>query len=257
MIFKNLASKITRMRIATAIIFVLGSTQPVLAVSYDFLTVATTGTNSSEFTSLHGNGVIDVSDTFSAGGAAALENANTAIFPSQFLTLFPGTGQVQGHLFQENVNSTSTATFDLTGYNLSTSTVFGVWNMTDEASGLYTLQLVDASNNVTSPTSFNLIGNQDNETQVAGKHRLVLDTSTGKFNVGALINASGTHTDAVFFDNIPAGTKKIIVSGSLPNLTTGDGVGYYFAELVPEPSSLVVSVLAPLMLGIFARKRTR
>ncbi|MGL4513575.1 MAG: hypothetical protein ACRCT8_10830 [Lacipirellulaceae bacterium] len=227
------------------------------AATYRFLDVASTGASTSQFTSALGNGVINVSQVFSPGGAGASNNVNTAIFPSQFTTLFPGTGQVQGQVTQVNRNRTATVTFDLTGYNLSSSTVFGVWNMTNEVSTpVYRMQLLDAGDNLQPPTTFNLIGNQDNQTQVAGANRLELDTATGNFTIGPLINAGGTHSDAAFWDNIPVGTKQIIISGNVPNTGNGDGVGYYFAELVPEPAGAGLVVLGLAMCGALERGRS-
>jgi hypothetical protein len=226
------------------------------AVTYQFLNVASTGATTSQFTSANGNGVINVSQVFSAGGAGLQNNINTAIFPSQFTTLFPGTGLVQGHLAQTNRNATSVISFDLTGYNLSASTVFGMWNITNEvATPVYQLQLLDAGNAVQAPTTFNLIGNQDNQTQVAGAHTMALNTATGVLSLGALINPLGTHTDAAFWDNIPLGTKQINVSGNIPNTGNGDGVGYYFAEVVvPEPASLQIVAVAGAALGLLRRR---
>jgi hypothetical protein len=75
---------------------------------------------------------------------------------------------------------------------------------------------------------------------------------------GALLNAGGTHMDAAFFDNIPAGTKQIIVYGNLAPLNLiGDGVGYYFAEVVPEPSSFVLCGLGLAALALYAVRRRR
>src|SRR5687768_1652578 len=136
--------------IATALVW--GMTNSAMA-SYDFLTI--TGNNIggnaafSQFNSLNGNGVITVTHSYSAGSPAASDNINSAIFPSQFEALFPGTGQVQGHLSQMNDNSIATATFDLTGYNLSPETVFGIWNISDEGFGQphYRVELVDSLNN--------------------------------------------------------------------------------------------------------------
>lgn len=234
-----------------AVAFGLGATAQ--AASYDFLTVSGNGIGgnaaSSTFTSPNGNGFITVTHSFSPGGAGAADNINTLIYPSQFTTLFPGTGLVQGHLAQTVYNNTSVVTFDLTNYNLSASTVFGMWNTTDEVTApigpgggstpVYQVQLIDSSSNQVNPTTFNLIGNQDNQTQVAGRHQMVMNTSTGEITFGALLNPFGTHTDAAFWDNIPLGTKKIIVYGNLPPLNNiGDGVGYYFAETVPTPTAL-------------------
>jgi hypothetical protein len=254
-----------RRRLALAAVTAfLGAIGAAPAATYDFLTVASTGTFTSQFTSLNGNGVINVSQVFSPGGAGLQNNINTAIFPSQFTTLFPGTGLVQGHLTQTVYNNTSVVTFDLTGYALSSTTVFGMWNTTDEVTAgpggppVYQVQLLDAGNNLVSPTTFNLIGNQDNQTQVSGRHQMVLNTSTGEITPGALLNLSGTHTDAAFWDNIPVGTKQIIVYANLPPLNTlGDGVGYYFAEVIPEPSGFALSALGLLFLGRFARRRSR
>lgn len=238
-------------RIALAtVIAVLILPNVFLAASYDFLTVTTTGAQSSQFNSLNGNGVITVNDIWTSGSPTAQENGNSLIFPSQFQTLFPGSGQVQGHLYSTNINSSSTMTFDLTGYNLTSTTVFGIWNIIDQASNVYNIQLRDSGNNLVSPTTFNLIGNQDNETQVAGRTQLLLDTATGNLQIGAVINPSGTHTNAAFFDNIPIGTKQIIITANLGNFATGDGVGLYFAELRPVPESSSSIIL--LCLGLAA-----
>jgi hypothetical protein len=121
---------------------------------------------------------------------------------------------------------------------------------------VYNIQLLDSGNNLVDPTTFNLIGNQDNETQVAGRTQLVLNTSTGDLEIGALINPNGTHTNAAFFDNIPIGTKQIVITSNIGNLSTGDGVGFYFAELhpVPEPSSIILSCLGLVAVFLGSRK---
>lgn len=221
----------------------LGMAQTTLAVQYDFLPITATGALTSTFNSNNGNGFINVTDSFPGGGAGASNNNNAAIFPSQFTTLFPGTGQVQGHLAQTVYGFRSVVTFDLTNYNLSPTTVFGMWNTTDEVtapvggSPVYQVQLIDSNGNQVNPT-FNLIGNQDNQTQVAGRHRMLM-SSSGEITFGALLNPNGTHTDAAFWDSIPAGTRQIKVFADLPQLNSiGDGVGYYFAEAVPEPASM-------------------
>jgi hypothetical protein len=243
--------------VAILLALVGGMSSTALA-SYDFLTV--TGNNLggnaafSQFNSLNGNGVITVTHSYTAGSPVEFDNVNSAIFPSQFEALFPGTGQVQGHLSQMNDNSIATVTFDLTGYNLSLETVFGIWNITDEGFGQphYRVELIDSLNNPQPPTSLNLIGNQDNETQVAGRRRLDMDLATGNLTSTVLINPSGTHSDAAFWNNIPLGTQKIIVYGNLPNLATGDGVGYYFAEVhIPEPTGVVLSVAGLSGIAIF------
>ncbi|MGA2440882.1 MAG: PEP-CTERM sorting domain-containing protein [Tepidisphaeraceae bacterium] len=266
-ILNPIASVITgtsgrRLALATTIVF-FGSTSVSLAVNYDFLPIISTGPASSQFQSLNYNGVINVTDAFSSGGAGGFDNINTAIFPSSFPVLFPGSGQVQGHLAQTVYNHTSTVTFDLTGYTLSSSTVFGIWNITDEVTApvggpaVYNVQLIDANNNQVAPSTFTLfgLGNEDDVGQVAGRSRLLMNTATGDLSAGAVINPNGTHTDAAFWYNIPTTTKEIIVYGNLPPLNNiGDGVGYYFAEVeVPEPASL--SMLAAGALLMLRRRR--
>lgn len=130
-----------------------------------------------------------------------------------------------------NVNSTATVTFDLSNFNIMSETVFGIWNISDEGLGQphYRNELIDSNNMSHLPTTFNLNGNQDNETQVAGRRRLDLDTLTGILTTTSVINAGGVHSDAAFWNNIPVGTQKLFVYGNLPSLATGKGVGYYFA----------------------------
>ncbi len=220
------------------------------AVQYSFLPVNATGTYTSQFTSSYGNGVINVTDAFPNGGAGMDENNNPAIYPNNFTNLFPGTGLVQGHLAQTIYNYSSSVTFNMSTYNLSQSTVFGIWNITDEVSPgpggqpVYQLAMLDSNMNPLPLTSLNYLGNTDNLTQVAGKHQLDINYSTGELFPGAVINGgNGIHTDAIFWNNIPQGTKQIVVYANLPPLNTiGDGVGYYFAEVVPEPAS--ISLLA-------------
>jgi hypothetical protein len=199
------------------------------------------------------------------------DNDNSLIFPSQFTTLFPGTGQVQGHLAMTVYGDpndptpgggvyTSQVVFDLTGYKASLpDLVFGLWNTTDEvALPAYNIQLLDSNSKLVSPTTFNLIGNQDNQSQVAGRHQMQLNTLTGDITAPTLINAGGTHTDAMFFNKIPIGTQQIIVTANLPPLNNvGDGVGYYFAEIVPEPSGFALAALGLIALGWACRKRKR
>lgn len=245
----------------TTALALLGSIGTALPASYQFLTVAATGTYTSQFTSLNGNGVIDVSGSFPAGAAGADNNNNAAISPSQFTSLFPGTGTVQGHVLQTVYNQTSVLTIDLTGYTLSPTTVFGMWNTTDEViapiggPAVYQIQLLDAANNVVSPISFNLIGNANNLTQVAGRRQMVMNPLTGEITAGTVINAGGIHTDAAFWDNIPAGTQQIIITTNLPPLNLiGDGVGIYFAEVIPEPTSFALSALGLVFAGMLRRR---
>ncbi|HEX3357806.1 MAG TPA: PEP-CTERM sorting domain-containing protein [Tepidisphaeraceae bacterium] len=216
---------------------------------------------SATFTSNNGSGFITVSHQFQAGGVGVSDNADNLLFPSQFTTLFPGTGSVRGHLAQTVYGFKSIITFDLTNYAMKPTTAFGIWNTSDEvAQPDYKVQLLDASNNIVSPTTFNLIGDQDNTgaAGVAARHVLTMNTSTGDLSAGALLNPSGTHTDAAFWNNIPFGTKQIIVTSNLAQLNTiGDGVGYYFVEAVPEPSSIALMIAGLISLAIVSRRQAR
>ena len=173
----------TALAVAASALGAFGFVGAAPAAQYGFLPVTPTGTNTSKFTSSNGNGFINVSDTFPNGGAGAQNNNNAAIFPSQFTTLFPGTGQVQGHLAQTVYGHTSTVTFDLTNYNLSASTVFGMWNTTDEVtapaggSPVYRIQLIDSNNNQVNPTTFNGCRNEPREQCEMPAHPLLEDQS--------------------------------------------------------------------------------
>ncbi len=213
------------------------------------------------------NGVITVSHSFPNGGVGASDNDNNAIFPSQFTTMFPGTGLVQGHLAQTVYAHTSTVTFDMTGYNITPNTVFGIWNTTDEVTApaggppVYRVQLLDVNSQIQNPSTFSYMGNQDNQTQVQGAHSLVMSTINGDITFGGAINggvSTRTHTDAAFWRTIPQFTKQIIVTANLPPLNNiGDGVGYYFAELtaVPEPSTIALTSVG--LFSLLASRRRR
>ena len=156
-------------------------------------------------------------------------------------------------------NDQTQVIFDLTTYTGNLSTLaFGIWNTTDEITlPAYNVQLLTVTNTLAPPTTFNLIGNQDNTTQVPGRHMMQLNTATGDITAPTLLNNSGTHTDAMFFNNIPTGTKEIIVTGHLgPLNNVGDGVGYYFAEVVPEPTTVtLVGLSLAGLLTVIRRKR--
>jgi hypothetical protein len=250
--------------LAVTTVALLVSTNAASAI-YDFLPVAQTGTDTSQYTSNNFNGNIDVTDTFSSGGRGTQSNQNNLIFPSTFTNTFPGTGQVQGHLAITVYNHTSLVEFDLNNYNLSSSTVFGVWNMTNEVlagpggNPVYRLEVLDINFIPLPLTGINIFANQDNQTQVQGEQKLMLDLNTGEFYPGVPINGGingpDTHTDAIFMDSFPTGTKYIRVYGDLPALNPiGDGVGYYFAELVPEPGTAGVLLLAGVA-GLARRRR--
>ena len=256
-----------RLALAAVVVF-LGSPKTSLAL-YSFLTVTGNGIGgnaaTSQFTGT--NGVINVTHAFSPGGAGGADNNNALLTPSQFTTLFPGTGIVKGHLAQTVYGPpggvhTSDVTFDFAGYTLTPNTVFGIWNTTTELAQPFTYKVtvIDGSNNPQAPSTFNLIGNQDNTGfgQPAGKHQLVMNAA-GEILTGAQINAGGTHTNAAFWDNLilGTGTTKIVVHGNLTPLNTiGDGVGYYFAELViPEPTSVAILAIGVISVGMFSGRR--
>jgi hypothetical protein len=256
-----------RLGVATVTIFLISTSAALSATfpGYTFLPVTGIGTGNSAFSQFSGtNGVITVSHSFSSGGAGVDDNNNPLIFPSQF-TMFPGTGNVQGHLAQTVYNHTSVVTFDTTLYTITPDTAFGIWNTTDEVTApvggnpVYRVQVV-IGNVQGNPTTFNLMDNNDNTgaAGVLGRHAMVMTPINGEVTFGATINGgSGIHTDATFWNKIPTGTQKIIVYGDLPPLNTiGDGVGYYFAEkLVPEPGSLILSAVGMVSWCIFGRRR--
>jgi hypothetical protein len=254
----------------------LGWTSTSRAVQYNFLNVSGNGipgpgVNCSTFTSNLGNGVINVTHVFpSANGWGTLDNINTAIFPSAFPTLFPGTGNVQGHLAMTmygdpnnplTTRNTSQVIFDLTPYtgNLP-GLMFGIWNTTDQVNQpAYNIQLRDGNGNLVSPLTagISIFGNEDNAYQ-AGAHMEQLNLLTGDITCPTQINGgNGVHTDALFFDSIPTGYQQIIVTASLDPLNNiGDGVGYYFAEVVPEPTTVALVGLSLVgFLTVIRRKR--
>ncbi len=236
------------------------------AAPYDFLTV--TGNNVagngaySQFNSVNGNGYIGVTHAFSSpGGVGSFDNNNTAI-NSQFPNLFPGTGPVNGHLAMTVYGFQSCVTFHMQNYSISpTSTIFGLWNITDEVSWpsgpggpsrfVYRMELLDSINGVTNPTMILPFGsgNDQNSLDVQGRHNLDLNPSTGELSPGISIPGS-VHTNAAFFYNIPATTQEIRIYADLPTLNSiGDGVGYYFAEAhVPAPASAGLITIAAIRL---------
>jgi len=246
------------------------------AVQYDFLTVSgnwpqTGNAAATTFSSNNLNGVITVSHVFSSPAAVGYaDNDNALIFPSDFTSLFPGTGQVQGHLAMTvygdpnspggNIN-TSQVIFDLTAYTgYLPDLIFGIWNTTTEVgSPVYNVQLKDASNVIVSPSTVTVYGNADNtgSAGVLGYHQMLFTPSSGDISFSnAVLNNSGVHTDATFLHRLPLGTKEIIVTANLPPLNTiGDGVGYYLAEqVIPVPPAVWLFGSALGVMGWMRRK---
>jgi hypothetical protein len=246
------------------------------AAQYDFLSVSgnwpqTGNAAATTFSSNNLNGVVTVSHIFSSPAAVGYaDNDNALIFPSDFTSLFHGTGQVQGHLAMTvygdpnspggNIN-TSQVIFNLTAYtgNLP-DLMFGIWNTTTEVgSPVYNIQLRDASNVIVAPSTLTVYGNADNtgSGQVLGYHQMLFTPSSGDISFSnAILNASGVHTDAMFLNGIPLGTKEIIVTANLPPLNTiGDGVGYYLAEqVIPVPPAVWLFGSALGVMGWMRRK---
>lgn len=243
-----------RSRSFAAIFAILAASTAARAVTYDFIPVVPITVDLSQFNSAHGNGYIPAVHAFDSGGRGPQDNLN-AFATGGFTPLFPSASSVPGHLVQTNYGHSSTVTFDLTGYTGALNTLaFGIWNTSDEVVApvggppVYQISLVNSAGVTTAPTTFNLLGNVDNSAQL-GRHHLVMNPATGEITFGGPAVSGGVHTDAAFWDNIPAGTKKIIVTANLPALSSADGVGYYFAEVVPEPTSLAALGASTLMLG--------
>ena len=249
--------KRTRILLA-AMAMVLTSAGAARAVTYNFLPDTfvsnnnTTFTYKSQFNSLNGNGYINVTDQFtSLSGVGYGENNDALIYPSQYSIVFPGTGSVGGHLGMTVYSYTATFTFDTSNYTITPQTIFGMWNTTNEVSQpvggnpVYRMQLLDSNSIIQNPTTLTIYGKQDNtgSAGVNGQNELDMNPVNGVITPGITINGGiGTHTSATFWNNIPTGTKAIIIYADLPPLNTvGDGVGYYFAEVqTPEPASLAL-----------------
>jgi hypothetical protein len=268
-----------------AVAILCGWTTSAAAVPYSFMSVSGTnipgnGLNVSTFTSGLGNGVIKVNHNSttpnSLGNWGTADNINSAIIPSKFATLFPGSGNVQGHLAQSMYGdpnpppgspaplpNVTTVTFDLIPYNGNLPTLaFGIWNTTTEVGmPVYSVKFLNGLNQIVPPSGVNVLGNDDNTGagQVLGLHQMIFTPSSGDITFNnAILHANGVHTDALFFNNIPVGTQQIIVTATLPALNNlGDGVGYYFAEPVPEPSTIVLATIGLVALGVARWKRRR
>jgi hypothetical protein len=234
-----------------------------LAVQPRFLTVQVTGLDTSQFNSLNNNGYIDVTHVHAGLGAAPADNINTAI-NNKFELLFPGTGFVDGHLAQTHYASQLEVHFSLANYNITGKTIFGMWNTSDEVSWpvgpggpprpVYSLKVMQ-NNIIGPPTTFDLIGNQDNEADVQAHTMLMMDPNSGDITPGVVLNNNGKHMDAAFWKKIPKNAQEIILYGDLPPLNfQGDGIGFYFAD-VPEPATALLACLSLMLLSASTRRR--
>lgn len=276
-------SPMRRLRL-TVLAVLCGWTSTVLAAPYSFMSVSGTnvpgnGIAVSTFTSgANGTITVDHNSTTpnSLGNWGTQDNINSAIIPSKFATLFPGSGNVDGHLaqsmygdpnapvgFPTPIPNVTTVTFDLTTYSgFLPDLVFGIWNTTIEVGmPVYNVQIKNAVNAIVSPSTVSILGNDDNTgtAGVLGYHQMLFTPSSGDITFSnAVLNGSGIHTDALFFKGLPLGTQEIIVTATLPALNNlGDGVGYYFAEPVPEPSSFVLAAIGLASLYVFRRRQKR
>src|SRR5262245_12127621 len=132
MFSKSIAIAVRAIVVTSIFLASVSSTFAATYPGYQFLTI--TGNNipgTNAFSQFSGpNGVINVKHSFSIGGAGTADNQNfiSGFHPGDFSNTFPGATQVQGHLAQTVYAHTSLVQFDLTGYNLTPFTVFGMWN---------------------------------------------------------------------------------------------------------------------------------
>jgi len=203
--------------------FAVVVTPAVFTNGYDFLPVTITGAGA-KFSSLNGNGFITVTNT---GGPFL--GFNNTVWTSQFPNLFPASATAPGWIAQADNNAALTNTFYLANYNLSNSTVFGIWNTTEETS-TYRIRLLDGAGNQLAPVfNWNFIGYDDDALSGnIGWHHIVVNPVTG-FLTPTQYTTFGTDCDAAFWDNLPLNTKQIVVTGNL-GANNADGVVFYFAE---------------------------
>ncbi len=210
---------------------------------YDFLPVTIPGVGG-KFTSPNGNGFITAQ---TAGGPFL--GLNNTMYPSQFTNLFPASGVVQGYLAQGDDSAFYTVTFDLQNYALSPSTVFGIWNITEET-GSYKVEVFSCAPALIAPpftSYFDFMGYDDNALDGnIGWFHMTLNPASG-FLSTSQFKAAGIDCDAVFWTNLPPNACKIVVTG---RLGPQDGVVFYFAEPKPCceitcPTNLTVSTCAP------------
>jgi len=220
--------------LASTLVVLLPALQ-VHGATYDFFPVAITGSKTATFTSTNGNGVIYAT----TDGTLPISGNNVAA-TSQFTNLFQPSGPVPGWQTRYDNNAVYSNVFDLTAFTLSSNTVFGMWNITQETN-TYLLQLFAGNTQIAPPFNWNFIGYDDNvwppDVLISGFH-MNLDFNTGIFNP-TNYPASGPKIDCdgAFWNKIPTNATKMVLTGHL-NSTNMDGVVFYFAE-PREPCSIV------------------
>ncbi|PWU17900.1 MAG: hypothetical protein C5B50_10250 [Verrucomicrobia bacterium] len=193
---------------------------PLRAVNYDFLPVTITGPGA-KFTSPNGNGIITVTNT---GGPFL--GLNNTVYTSKFPNLFPASATVPGWLAQADNYAIYTNTFYLNNYNLSATTVFGIWNITEESNS-YRIELFDGAGLAIVPALSFMNFDDDSNSGNIGWYHMVLSLSGYLWTYQ--FKTSGIDCDAAFWNKIPPQTKKIVVTGTLA-ASNADGVVFYFGE---------------------------
>ena len=197
--------------------------------AYDFLPVTITGPGA-KFSSPNGNGFITVTNT---GGPFL--SYNNSVWFSKFTNLFLASGTVQGWIAQADNNAIYTNTFYLSSYNaLNASTIFGIWNMTEETN-TYSLKTFAGSTQNEPVFTWTLMGYDDDA--LAGNigwMHIVLNAASGDISMVPFA-PQNTDSDAAFWTNIPPATTRIVVTGRL-GAFNADGVVFYFAERRPCPT---------------------
>jgi hypothetical protein len=163
-----------------------------------------------------------------------LSNAvNASLWSSQFPTLFPGANR-QGS--QVVGGGTFTLSIDLTHYqNLSPSFVLGFYNIfATSVSGSYSMTAFNNSAvQISPPFNWNLIGNEDDTSHPASSGHLVLNTGGTFSSLPYQPGANGRGSDAAFWNQIPANTATIVITGMIPSPSQPDGIILFFAESAP------------------------
>ncbi|HYE30890.1 MAG TPA: choice-of-anchor D domain-containing protein [Methylomirabilota bacterium] len=201
-----------------------------IAPQIAFLPVTIHSPKVSAYTSPAGHGHINLSLADGAPGSVYGNELWLAAFPN----LFPNANNEWASPAESPhiVGAWNfSITIDLTSYTRLPELIFGFYNIRDQ--GTYTLQAYDSAGNLISPPfGWNHIGNDDDALHPSASTHLVLDNSTGVFTTQYY--QPGQHSDAIFWNNIPATTARIVITGALfQTMNNQDGLGVFFAERVP------------------------